>query len=59
MKRALQHLTLEDKEHSRRWLPAIFEEISASPSRRWVDRLLIRAVDRGGPTSLEARARGR
>ena len=59
VRRASQHSALESKEHSRRHLPAIFEQISASPSRRWVDRLLIRSTEGGGrPPSKHVLAAG-
>ena len=58
-KRASELVSLENQEHRYRWGSAIFEQISASSSRRWVDRLLIRSTEGGGrPPSKHVLAAG-
>ena len=58
-KRASPSSKLARKEKANRLRRAIFEQISASPSRRWVDRLLIRSTEGGGrPPSKHVLAAG-
>ena len=59
LRRAYKLVSLENKDHGSRWVTAIFEQIAASPSRQWVDRLLIRSTEGGGrPPSKHVLAAG-